>query len=249
MIERKYSKNNGSQPVAGDIKVDAKFRFGMDVCGVKAINLPWSYDLIAPVYEWRLHVEEGSGNTLLNHADDKDYRFKNTAPSQVDTDNNDVPNLSNINYDSPVRDKKHWDGRVFKTAADLARNSHAKEFLDATFYEHLRKEGERANAEFSKKWTPKEKVTTKQDRYLDESGEDIIDGSHNNGGITDYYAIKPEWKTGMDIIEDREMNYSQGSILKVGLTFNVGRHEGTNYERDLNKIIFHAERELARIKP
>lgn len=72
--------------------------------------------------------------------------------------------------------------------------------------------------------------------------------SKNNGGETDYYKIDAEWKTFQDVIEAREMNYAQGNILKVACTFNIGRHEGTTYERDLNKIIYFANRELNRIK-
>ena len=72
--------------------------------------------------------------------------------------------------------------------------------------------------------------------------------SKNNGGDTDYYAVKKEWKMAQDIIEDREMNFSQGNIFKVAWTFNLGRHEATDYERELNKIIWFAQRELKRIK-
>lgn len=71
--------------------------------------------------------------------------------------------------------------------------------------------------------------------------------SYNNGGSTDYYKLKPEWKDLQDIIEDRQLNFSQGNILKVAYTFNVGRHDGTDYERELNKIIWFANRELQRI--
>jgi len=77
--------------------------------------------------------------------------------------------------------------------------------------------------------------------------EPLEDNSINNGGETDYYKINPEWKSVQDIIEDREMNYAQGNILKVACTFNVGRHNSTDYERELNKIIWFAQRELARI--
>ena len=70
----------------------------------------------------------------------------------------------------------------------------------------------------------------------------------NNGGDTDYYQIDPKWTSFQDVIEAREMNYAQGNIFKVACTFNVGRHEGTNYERELNKIIWFANRELKRIK-
>lgn len=72
--------------------------------------------------------------------------------------------------------------------------------------------------------------------------------THNNGGSTDYYKLKTEWKDVIDIIEGREMNYSQGNILKVAMTFNVGRHGGTSYERELNKVKFFVDRELKRIK-
>ena len=64
----------------------------------------------------------------------------------------------------------------------------------------------------------------------------------NNGGSTDYYLIDPKWKMCQDIIEDRKMSYSQGNILKSAFTFNVGRHEGTDELREINKIIYFAER-------
>jgi hypothetical protein len=79
-----------------------------------------------------------------------------------------------------------------------------------------------------------------------EKYEEIEEG-HNNGGSTDYYKLQ-----GMsdlqDIIEARNMNFAQGNILKAAFCFNVGRHEGTSYERELNKIIYFAKRELERIK-
>lgn len=78
--------------------------------------------------------------------------------------------------------------------------------------------------------------------------DDPSDSSHNNGGTTDYYKLDPKWKDVIDIIESRDLNYSQGNILKVGMTLNTGRHEGTDYERELNKVIFFANREKERIK-
>lgn len=74
------------------------------------------------------------------------------------------------------------------------------------------------------------------------------DDTHNNGGRTDYYDIKPEWKDFQDVIEDREMNYAQGNILKVAATFNLGRHDGTDPIRDINKILFFANREKNRLQ-
>ena len=70
----------------------------------------------------------------------------------------------------------------------------------------------------------------------------------NNGGFTDYYKLDPSWKYAQDIIEARNMNFAQGNIFKVAFTFNTGRHEATTYERELNKIIWFAQRELDRIK-
>lgn len=76
----------------------------------------------------------------------------------------------------------------------------------------------------------------------------VEEKAHNNGGSTDYYKLKTAWKDLADIMEDRSMNYNQGNIFKSAFCFNVGRHDGTSYERELNKIIYFAERELKRIK-
>lgn len=78
--------------------------------------------------------------------------------------------------------------------------------------------------------------------------ENNLNDSHNNGGKTDYYKLDKKWEMVQDIIEDRNMNFSQGNILKAAFCFNTNRHQGTNYERELNKIIYFAERELKRIK-
>lgn len=72
--------------------------------------------------------------------------------------------------------------------------------------------------------------------------------SHNNGGKTDYYDLPKDVKCCQDIIEWRKMNFQQGNIFKVAFTFNQGRHDATTYERELNKIIYFAQRELERIK-
>ena len=76
----------------------------------------------------------------------------------------------------------------------------------------------------------------------------IEDKSLNNGGSTDYYKFKENWKECQDIIEDRELNFSQGNIFKSAFCFNVGRHSATDYVRELNKIIYFANRELERVK-
>ena len=71
---------------------------------------------------------------------------------------------------------------------------------------------------------------------------------HNNGGSTDYYKFKPKWKDCQDVIEDRKMNFAQGNIFKSAFCFNTGRHEASNYKRELYKIKWFVDRELNRIK-
>lgn len=75
--------------------------------------------------------------------------------------------------------------------------------------------------------------------------------SKDNGGKTGYYqlSLAPfKINDADDFAEWREMNFAQGNMLKVCWTFNTGRHSGTDYMRDLNKIIHYAKREKKRIK-
>ena len=79
----------------------------------------------------------------------------------------------------------------------------------------------------------------------------LDDDSINNGGKTDYYQLKnaPFLINDFDdFAEWRGLNGSQFNMGKVMWTFNTGRHSGTDYERDLNKIIHYANRELLRLK-
>ncbi len=66
----------------------------------------------------------------------------------------------------------------------------------------------------------------------------------NNGGSTDYYKFDPSWCECADIIEARNHNYNQGNIFKAAFCFNTDRHSGTNEVRELNKIIYFAQRQL-----
>ena len=72
--------------------------------------------------------------------------------------------------------------------------------------------------------------------------------SYNNGGSTNYYKLDKDWRDCQDIIEDRKMNFAQGNIMKASFCFGTSRHEGSTYERELNKIIWFANRELKRIQ-
>ena len=93
------------------------------------------------------------------------------------------------------------------------------------------------------------------DNIVDEAIEEVTneeyDNSINNGGKTDYYQLENApfpINDFDDFAEWRGLNGSQFNMGKVMWTFNVGRHNGTDYERDLNKIIHYANRELLRLK-
>ncbi len=75
----------------------------------------------------------------------------------------------------------------------------------------------------------------------DEPTKDIEETA-NNGGTTDYYALDPKWTSHQDVIEAHEMTYAQGNIYKVACTFNTARHGATNELREINKIIWFANR-------
>lgn len=81
------------------------------------------------------------------------------------------------------------------------------------------------------------------------SGNDVkieVENAVNNGGITDYYATPKQNETLQDLIEHKAMNFSQGNIFKAVYRMNDYSHSAA--ERDLNKIIWFAERELKRIR-
>ena len=87
-------------------------------------------------------------------------------------------------------------------------------------------------------------------------GEELFPGikhncthsSTNNGGSTDYYKLPTNATDLQDLIEYRQMNFSQGNMFKALYRANVDSNVHSSYERDLNKIIWFAQRELARIK-
>jgi len=95
-----FKKNNGSQPVADDVIVDVVCNNGCKLTGT-AGRLQWGLDFIySGISKWRLHNYKSAGNTLINHGDIDDVinnyggvLFAHTASSQVDVENNDVPNI------------------------------------------------------------------------------------------------------------------------------------------------------------
>jgi hypothetical protein len=67
------------------------------------------------------------------------------------------------------------------------------------------------------------------------------DQSENNGGVTDYYKLDPEWECVQDIIEDKNMSWNIANVFKS--CFRLGGNHHSTKLRDLNKIIYFAERE------
>ena len=66
------------------------------------------------------------------------------------------------------------------------------------------------------------------------------------GSTPSQYALPYGAKELQDLIEHREMNFAVGNIFKA--CYRLGTKDGVSAEYDLNKIIFFARRELARIR-
>ena len=86
-------------------------------------------------------------------------------------------------------------------------------------------------------------------KSFDSTGQYLPDSeipAINNGGDTDYYLVPPTTKTLHDLIEHKNMNFSLGNIFKAVYRLNDNHH--SDQVRELNKIIWFANRELNRIK-
>jgi len=66
--------------------------------------------------------------------------------------------------------------------------------------------------------------------------------SKNNGGSTDYYKLPAGATELQDLIEYKDMSFSVGNIFKS--CYRLGNCEHSDRVRDLNKIIWFAQREL-----
>lgn len=66
------------------------------------------------------------------------------------------------------------------------------------------------------------------------------------GWSSQYYELPPDAKELQDLIEYREMNFALGNIFKAA--YRLGHKQGTDAEYDLEKIVWYAQRELARIR-
>jgi hypothetical protein len=84
------------------------------------------------------------------------------------------------------------------------------------------------------------------DEMIEGLYEERNDDTNNNGGNTDYYRIPNGAEMIQDLIEYKNLNFSLGNILKA--CYRLGSCSHSDAERDLNKIIWFAQRELNRIK-
>lgn len=70
----------------------------------------------------------------------------------------------------------------------------------------------------------------------------MSDITKNNGGSTDYYKLPAGATELQDLIEYEDMSFSVGNIFKS--CYRLGNCEHSDRVRDLNKIIWFAQREL-----
>ena len=68
--------------------------------------------------------------------------------------------------------------------------------------------------------------------------------NNNNGGDTDYYKVPPGASMLQDLIEYKNMSWNQANIFKAA--YRLGDSH-SSVERDLNKIIWFANRMLQQL--
>ena len=79
-------------------------------------------------------------------------------------------------------------------------------------------------------------------QYL--SGAEILKLTNNNGGDTDYYKVPSGASMLQDLIEYKDMSWNQANIFKAA--YRLGDSH-SSVERDLNKIIWFANRMLQQL--
>ena len=68
----------------------------------------------------------------------------------------------------------------------------------------------------------------------------------NHGGSTDYYRLPAGACELQDLIEHKGMNFARGNIFKAA--YRMGEVKHSDQVREINKIIWFADRELARLR-
>jgi hypothetical protein len=70
----------------------------------------------------------------------------------------------------------------------------------------------------------------------------VIMSAENNGGKTIYYDVPEGAETLNDLIEHKDMPFWRGEIFKAA--YRINGKDNTTEERELNKIIYYANRGL-----
>lgn len=88
----------------------------------------------------------------------------------------------------------------------------------------------------------------KDHRFLLPPEEETVqkEGHVPGGSTPQQYGLPEDAKELQDLIEYRNMNFAIGNIFKA--CYRMGTKDTATSEYDLNKIIFFAQRELARIR-
>lgn len=74
----------------------------------------------------------------------------------------------------------------------------------------------------------------------------LLEEGANKGGSTDYYKLPEDATDLQDLIEYKDMNFSLGNVFKA--VWRLGECDHSDRVRDLNKILWFADRELNRAK-
>lgn len=97
--------------------------------------------------------------------------------------------------------------------------------------------------------SPQDHLAEARKASFDQTGQYLSDAeilklTNNNGGDTDYYRIPSDATMLQDLIEYKDMSWNQANIFKAA--YRLGDSH-SSVERDLNKIIWFANRMLQQL--
>ena len=97
--------------------------------------------------------------------------------------------------------------------------------------------------------SPQDHLAEARKASFDQTGQYLSDAeilklTNNNGGDTDYYKVPSGASMLQDLIEYKDMSWNQANIFKAA--YRLGDSH-SSVERDLNKIIWFANRMLQQL--
>lgn len=81
--------------------------------------------------------------------------------------------------------------------------------------------------------------------YFYDHEVELVDDTPEQGGSTSYYKLPLNCTDLADLIEYKKMNFNRGNIFKAA--YRLGEKDTATEIYDLNKIIWFAQREIARV--